>query len=333
MMHVTIAICTWNRASQLSETLDSVARLNIPADVTWEVLVINNNSNDNTEQVLDEHQQKLPLRRLFVAKQGKAYALNKALPTMQGDLILWSDDDVQFDADWLAAYVDAARFRPDVAFFGGPVTPKFTVDPPEWVVPAWRTISGVFATRELGDKPFLFDEKELPFGANFAVRTRLQVNSKYNPRLGRNGKRLLSNEETAIMRGWLRQGYRGMWVPTAKVDHIITPDRLTLDYVRRFFLGLGQTRPDTDPTWYSPLNDCFRTVWSSYQILRTSLLMRWHQNRNSAKWVKYIARSCYHRGRVECHREMLWERLTELQPPAKPDRETLPKPARTFTLF
>ena len=50
-MDVTVAICTWNRSALLRETLDQFTRLRIPPGVSWELLIINNNSTDATDEV------------------------------------------------------------------------------------------------------------------------------------------------------------------------------------------------------------------------------------------------------------------------------------------
>src|SRR3954466_10143738 len=108
-MLVSVAICTWNRAENLDQTLAGLRGLHVPADVEWELLVVNNNSTDATEEVIARHTAQLPLRRLFERKQGLSNARNCAAAAARGDLLLWTDDDVLVDPDWLAVYVDSAR--------------------------------------------------------------------------------------------------------------------------------------------------------------------------------------------------------------------------------
>ena len=69
-MHVTVAVCTWNRAALLDRTLESLTRVAIPSGVTWEVIVANNNSTDHTDAVIDKYIDRLPLTKLFVRQQG-----------------------------------------------------------------------------------------------------------------------------------------------------------------------------------------------------------------------------------------------------------------------
>ena len=135
-MDVTVGICTWNRASLLDLTLQSLAQVAVPDDVTLRVVVADNNSTDSTAQVLQCHQSHLPLNTVFVAQQGKSYALNEVIRRLDGDLVLWTDDDVQFDQGWIRSYVDAARTWPEAEFFGGHVEPLFLGLEPDWMRPA-----------------------------------------------------------------------------------------------------------------------------------------------------------------------------------------------------
>ena len=134
-MHVTVAIGTWNRAELLDGTLRSLAQATIPAGVTWDVIVANNNCTDHTDAVLDAHAGSLPLSRLHVPRQGRSHALNAMVERLRGDLVLWTDDDVEVAGDWIASYVDAARRWPEAAFFGGRIVPRFLGEEPVWLRP------------------------------------------------------------------------------------------------------------------------------------------------------------------------------------------------------
>ena len=65
MRFITVAICTWNRAQLLDQTLTEMRKLRIPPGIEWELLVVNNNCTDDTDGVLDRHEGRLPIRRLF----------------------------------------------------------------------------------------------------------------------------------------------------------------------------------------------------------------------------------------------------------------------------
>ena len=101
--------------------------------IDWEILVVNNNSTDETDDIIEKHVKNLPIRRLFETKAGKSHALNHAIREAQGDYILWTDDDAIVDRNWVSAYAEAFRRWPDAVFFGGPVLPWFDQDPPKWL--------------------------------------------------------------------------------------------------------------------------------------------------------------------------------------------------------
>lgn len=258
-MDMTIAICTWNRARLLRQTLDSLGELTIPRDVHVEVVVVDNASTDETTEVVHSQVGKLPVRYLFEPVQGKSHALNRALAQIESDWILWADDDVLVEREWLAAYVESIREYPEADFWGGPIRPVFESDPPAWLTAGWAKIRGAYAAREFGSDPFALTRETLPFGANWAIRTKVQKAFSYDVQLGRQGQDLLAGEETELMLRLLEAGHRGWWVPKAAVRHFITSDRLTEDYLRRFFAGLARSAPQS----HSP----FALVWNATRAI------------------------------------------------------------------
>ena len=239
-MRITVAICTWNRAKLLQQTLAKMVSLHIPRGVTWDLLVVNNNSTDHTESVLTSYLDKLPLSSVFEPSPGQSYARNRAVHAAQGDLIIWTDDDVLVDSDWLAAYVDAADQWPTAAFFGGPIEPWFEGEAPPWLEQIYSRVENAFAARNLGEDPRLLTEGKFPFGANMAIRTKVQRRYLFDPKLGlRPGSRIVG-DETAVFEEMTRDGLDGRWVPKAKVRHFIPKGRQTIKYLRSYYHGYGQ---------------------------------------------------------------------------------------------
>ena len=241
-MLVTVAICTWNRAASLRRALGSLALLEIPDGVRLELLVIDNGSSDDTPAVLSEHASALPLRSLAEPKPGLSHARNRAAAEARGELILWTDDDVEVEPAWLAAYAEASDRHPDASFFGGATLPRFEQTPPAWIAASWEQLADTWAIRVLPPEPAPIDPSRLPVGANFAIRAELQRRHAYDPRLGRRGGELMGGEETALMRELLADGRSGWWVPAARVHHAIPPERLTESYLRGIWFGQGRER-------------------------------------------------------------------------------------------
>jgi hypothetical protein len=298
-MHVTVAICTWNRAALLEKTLAQLTRLTVPSDASWELLVVNNCCTDATEEVLARYQPRLPLRRLFEPEPGLSNARNCALQAAQGEWLLWTDDDVLVEPDWLAAYAAAAERYPQTAFFGGPIRPWFEIPPPDWVRAALPKLDGVFAMRDLGTLSFEMDDETLPFGANFAVRTSLLRQYRFDPQLGRIQGGMLSGEETGLLRQMLADGHIGRWVPSAVVQHFVPKERLTLQYARRFFVGIGRTNVMMGERFAQMKR---RRVWREYVKAEAKFrALAFFQP--PSKWIAHFIRSSYLRGVLIGQRE------------------------------
>jgi len=255
-MLLTIAICTWNRSALLRQALDRMTALEIPAGVEHEVIVVNNNSTDDTDAVIESFIGRLPVRRVFEPKPGQSNARNAAAVQARGSYVLWTDDDVLVDTRWVAGYAEAIRRFPKGVVFGGPILPSFAGTPPRWLTEAWPLLANAFATRDLGNQSLRFDGKaSTPFGANFVVRTVEQRTARYDPDLGLKPGGSLRGEESDVVRKLLDQGHEGWWVPEATVRHQIPASRMTTAYVRSYFEGQGellamQEDSDDGPTWF-----------------------------------------------------------------------------------
>jgi len=252
-MRLTVGVCTWNRSSLLRQALEQMTRLLIPPGVDWELLVVNNNCTDATDEVIASFSSRLPIRRLFESMPGKSNALNLAVREARGEYILWTDDDTLVDENWFAAYVKAFQRWPEAAFFGGPIRPWFAVPPPAWLDQAWPQVAGAYAIRDLGEQALLFDGGDrIPYGANFVVRMREQREYLYDPRLGLSPGSSLRGEEVQVLHALHAAGYEGWWVPDASVRHYIPPERMTIRYLRHYYFGCGEYLAMTERHWSGP---------------------------------------------------------------------------------
>lgn len=240
-MLVTVALCTWNRAAILDRTLAEMAALRVPGGVEWELLVVNNNCTDHTDVVISHHGRRLPIRRLFEPAQGVANARNRAVANAFGELMLWTDDDILVDPNWLAAYVAAAERWPEATFFGGPIEPYFEVRPPRWIRNNPDIFIGPYGIRRLGPADRPLSSGELPFGGNMAVRTEKIRKFEFDCRIGRTRRDLISGEETQFLQQLVSNGHLGVWVAGAMVRHRIGAERLTARYIWNWYRGYGRT--------------------------------------------------------------------------------------------
>ena len=93
-MRIDVVICTWNRCRLLAQTLGRLQDLEVPHDVDWQVIVIDNNCTDDTGATLHSFAGRLPLRAIFEPRPGQSHARNRAVAEATGDYLIWTDDDV-----------------------------------------------------------------------------------------------------------------------------------------------------------------------------------------------------------------------------------------------
>lgn len=98
---VSVLICTYNRAPRLARTLDTFARLPPPRSYAADVVVVDNNSTDDTAAVIEDVSRRsaIPFRYAFEPRQGKGFALNAGLALARGDVLALTDDDVRPEPD------------------------------------------------------------------------------------------------------------------------------------------------------------------------------------------------------------------------------------------
>lgn len=248
-MRLTVAICTRNRGASLARTLASLAAVNPLRAATLEVVVVDNHSTDDTAAVIRRFTDRLPIHYVWEPEPGLSNARNTAVEVARGEFVLWTDDDVLVQHEWLRGYEDAIAMHPDASFFGGPIEASFEGGKPAWIAATWSRIASAYAERELGSEPFRLDAHTLPFGANMAVRHRELQSVRFDHRLGRKPDRHWRvGEETALFNTLLAQGLEGWWVPVSRVHHVIPSRRQTRRYLRHYFSGVGRTQAFLTPS-------------------------------------------------------------------------------------
>jgi glucosyl-dolichyl phosphate glucuronosyltransferase len=230
-MTATVAICTWNRCEALAVTLDHLTRMRIPAGVEWELLVVNNNCTDDTDGVCRRFEGRLPIRLLHEPRLGKSLALNLAIREARGTYILWTDDDVIVDPEWMAVLLQTyEREHADWVF--GASEPEFPGPAPAWYDSRFR---GSFAVVDYGPNAFVVTDIEQQFaGLNCSgLRSAHIALGGFRTEIGLKGAGGGVGEDTDIFRRAFSAGMKIVYEPRARVRHMIAPARLTKQYHRR----------------------------------------------------------------------------------------------------
>jgi len=234
---VSVVVCTYNRASWLAETLASLRAQEVPAGISWEVLVADNGSTDDTADAVRRLRSRWPaLHYLFEPTPGKSFALNTALQTARGRFVAFTDDDVLVDPHWLSEVQEALEST-GAALIGGRVLPLWQTPRPPWFLE--REFRGMVGHWDHGPKPFqITDVAGVPAGANMAARTDiLRAYGGFHTGLG--AGRVHRGADSEMGARLLSAGELLMYVPGALVYHRVHPNLLSKPYVRRWFYRRG----------------------------------------------------------------------------------------------
>lgn len=237
-LRITVAIATYNRAESLRQTLAALTRQEYPCN-GYEVLVIDNNSRDHTRDVVASFAQARPApRHVLETKQGLNHARNRAIAEARGEIIVFGDDDILMEPNWLAqltapfATENAAR----IGAVGGEVIPVFPDGLPPWVA-EWH--APLAFRRDAGP----LSARQSPMGANLAFpRWVFEQHGLFRESLGRKGKALFGGEETELLQRLRSAGLEIWFAPTAKVQHLMPASRTTFRYATRHAFDSARSR-------------------------------------------------------------------------------------------
>ena len=274
---VSVVIPTFNRAAPLAATLDSLARLQTRSVPNWEVVVVDNNSSDDTAAVVRSRQATFPvtLRYEYERAQGRSNALNRGISASTAPVIACIDDDVVVAERWLDEAI-GPLITPErgIDYTGGPVQPIWEAARPTWLSPTRADLWGAVAILDYGPDAFIFEERRrVPLGANMAMRrTLVDRIGGFSPRLGRSsGTRLLGQEVPEFLARARAAGGRGLYVPGMLVRHHVPASRLTKTYFRRWWHGKGRSRAALEQL--QPITELGIDLQRAPHLLRTPRFM------------------------------------------------------------
>ncbi|MFM1749094.1 MAG: hypothetical protein RLZZ188_2760 [Verrucomicrobiota bacterium] len=236
---VTVAIPTYNRAKYLRQTLAGIAAQRFPRDHV-EVLVIDNNSTDDTAEVVAAFADAWPApRRIVETRQGLDFARNRAVAEARGEIIVFGDDDILVEPDWLAqitvpllADADARR----IGAVGGEVVPVFPDGLPDWV----REWHAPLAFRPDAGP---LEARHCPMGANLAFpRWVFERLGLFHTALDRAAGNYFSGGDSEMIRRVRAAGLEVWFAPGAAVRHQMPAGRTTFRYAARHAFDSARSR-------------------------------------------------------------------------------------------
>ena len=242
----TVAIPTYNGESRLPELLERLRNQIDTENLTWEIIVVDNNSTDNTAAFVqayqDNWQYPYPLKYCFEPKQGAVYARKRAVEEASGLLIGFLDDDNYPIGTWVQAAYAFAQKHPKAGAYGSQIHGDFEVEPPE----NFHKIASFLAITERGNEPHIYHPqmKMLPPGAGLVVRKQAWCeNVPQQPVLNHKGREAgLASEDLEVVLHIQLGGWEIWYNPEMHVYHKIPAWRLQREYLILVFRCVGLSR-------------------------------------------------------------------------------------------
>jgi len=293
-MDITVLICTWNNSHRLAVTLDSIANCRVPDLVKWELVLVNNNCTDETDQVVSEYVGLLPIIYVKEPGQGLSNARNTGLQAALGRLVIFTDDDVKPCREWMTEYWSAFKERPEGFFFGGPIESEFEGSKPNEEL--LNIAPGSVRGWSRGNEPKELSFNDFFLSANWACPLEmLEMAGGFNVDKGLNAssQRVRGGEEDDLMRRLRKLGMTGWYLPGAWLTHVVPSHKCNLRHIgdRNEAYGI----------------EVAKERYKS--LIETSALRRvpyWMYKRAFGAWVRWIGRKLLRR---KGYREYLKWRL------------------------
>ena len=227
---ISIIIPTYNRSNMLNITLDSFINQKYPQD-QYEIIISNNNSTDNTQEVIDKYCSKYNfIKTIFVKQQGVHYARNKAAKMSQGEILYFTDDDMIADENLLLELIKVFELDSMVASATGLILPKFEVEPPKWVennlINGWLSLT----PKNKKESLIISEDNCGVWSCHQAIKREVFFSSGgFNPE---NTKGVwIGDGETGLNIKVKELGYKFAYIKKSIIYHMIPPERMTKEYI------------------------------------------------------------------------------------------------------
>lgn len=245
---LSVGLCTYNRADFLPRVLETLRQQTLDPAL-FEILVIDNNSTDDTREVVQQFADSNPqlnMRYCLETNQGVSYARNRSYQEAQGEYVVYFDDDELAEPDWLAGYHRFISRNPGAAIYAGRIVIAYLDGAPDWNS---EYVEGWYGKYDFGAQAIEITEDAvaarrvaLPNAGNMAARVDfLKVCGGFDITLGRKGNQMLGGEETQIALKAFEQGERMVYNPSSTIAHVVFPARLSIDFLKEKHFMQGRT--------------------------------------------------------------------------------------------
>ena len=236
MPKISIIVCTFNRAQKLGDFLNRLESHVLKSNLDVEIILIDNNSSDETPKILAEYKasSKLTVITVYEIRQGANYARNAGIKNARSQILVFTDDDVDFTDTWLVDFSNYLEKHPECQVITGKIIPKFTLPKPEWLI---DRMLNVYGQQNYGESSIDIQFPDFPVEMNKAIRMHIfDLYGGFSTEYSRDDKSLMSNDGKFFFYRLSQNKEIVRYIPGACLFHIIPEIRITPTWViRRYF--------------------------------------------------------------------------------------------------
>jgi glycosyltransferase involved in cell wall biosynthesis len=241
-IRISSIVCTYRNPGFLEGAINSLLDQTLPPD-RYEILVVDNNSQDETPEVVRRlGARPLPsLRYVFEPRQGLSHARNRGVEAARGEIVAFLDADAEAGENWLSALLGPYAMNDDIWAVGGRILPIWhTTERPAWWDEEFRRWLSLV---DWGDdsRPLTWPERILGTNCSFRKSIFREIGG-FDPKLGRRGASLLGSEEAEIQQRINLSNKTVYYAAEAVVHHHVPPERLTEGYFFRRQFGSSRSQ-------------------------------------------------------------------------------------------
>jgi len=240
-MTLSIIICSYNRASYISDALDSLYHQTAGLNA-FEAIIVDNNSTDNTAEVFLQwranHTQG-SFTYLTESKQGASFARNTGAAVAKGEWLCFMDDDAVATPDYVKNIINHIENKPQVVGFGGRIIPKYIPAEPKWMSYYVSSLVGNF---DYAPNACAFEYGKYPLESNMIVKKDIydQIGGFNVDLPGVVGTLRIGGEGKELFFKILALGHTIYYDPSICVHHVVEVKKLTAEYMYRVASGIGR---------------------------------------------------------------------------------------------
>jgi glycosyltransferase involved in cell wall biosynthesis len=238
---ITVVICSYNRADYIIEALESLYQQTLDRQL-FEVIVVDNNSIDNTEELVENYIHSHPGYHcvyLTESNQGASFARNTGAAFAKAPLLCFMDDDAVAEKEYLEQIVKFFESHPDAGGLGGRIIPRYIPAEPNWMS---HFVSSLVGNFHYSDTPREFAPGKYPLESNMIVRkSDFDAIRGFNTELpGVKGTLRIGGEGKDFFLRLQALGRKIYYDPSIIVHHVVEVKKLTPHYMYRVASGIGR---------------------------------------------------------------------------------------------